>query len=108
MDVLVSYPFDKQALSMEPEDFIRDILVEKLDAKVIAVGSDFRFGHNRRGDVRLLEEKASQYGYELMVFDKVAMEGDIVSSTRIRSELSEGNMELAAELLGASYSIRGK
>lgn len=108
MDVLVSYPFDRVSLSMEPENFVRDILVEKLDAKVIVVGSDFRFGHNRRGDVRLLEELSLKYGYQLQVFEKVTMEGDIVSSTRIRSELSKGNMELAARLLGEPYSITGE
>ena len=108
MDVLVSYPFDKASLSMEPEDFVRDILIEKLDAKVIVVGSDFRFGHNRRGDVKLLEELSLKYGYQLQVFEKVTMEGDIVSSTRIRSELSKGKMELAARLLGEPYSITGE
>lgn len=108
MDVLVSYPFSKESLSMEPEDFIREILAEKLDAKLIAVGSDFRFGHNRRGDVALLEEKAEEYGYYLQVFDKVALEGGIVSSTRIRKEIARGEMESAARLLGAPYSILGK
>lgn len=108
MEVLVSYPFDRVSLSMEPEDFIRDILVKKLDAKVVSVGSDFRFGHNRRGDVELLREKAAEYGYRLEVFEKVALEGDIVSSTRIRKELSKGNMELCARLLGKPYSITGE
>lgn len=108
MDVLVSYPFDRVSLSMEPENFVRDILVEKLDARVIVVGSDFRFGHNRRGDVRLLEELSLKYGYQLQVFEKVTMEGDIVSSTRIRNELSKGNMELAARLLGEPYNITGE
>lgn len=108
MDVLVSYPFDKAAFSMEPEDFVRDILIEKLGTRVIAVGSDFRFGHNRRGDVGLLEELSLIYGYQLQVFEKVTMEGEIVSSTRIRYELSHGNMELAARLLGGPYSITGE
>lgn len=108
MDVLVSYPFDRSSLSMEPEDFIRNILVEKLDAKVICVGSDFRFGHNRRGDAELLKKLSSVYGYQLQVFEKVEMEGSAVSSTRIREELSRGNMELAARLLGEPYSITGE
>lgn len=108
IDVLVSYPFDKLSLSMEPEDFIREILVKKLDAKVIAVGSDFRFGHKRKGNTALLEAKAGEYGYQVKVFEKVALEGDIVSSTRIRRELAKGNMELAARLLGAPYSILGE
>lgn len=108
IDVLVSYPFDRLSLSMEPEDFIRDILVKKLDAKAIAVGSDFRFGHNRRGDVALLEAMAKECGYSLSVFEKVALEGEIISSTRIRRELQRGNMELSAKLLGEPYSIIGE
>lgn len=108
MDVLVSYPFDKVSLSMEPEEFIEEILVKKLDAKLIAVGSDFRFGHNRSGDVALLEKMAQKYGYQLEVFEKVTLEGDIVSSTRIREALTEGKMELAARLLGEPYSITGE
>ncbi len=108
MDVLVSYPFDKMSLSMEPEDFIHNILVGKLDAKVIAVGTDFRFGHNRKGNVDFLAKMAEKYGYRLQVFEKVAYKGDIVSSTRIRWELAEGNMQLAAELLGEPYSVWGE
>jgi riboflavin kinase/FMN adenylyltransferase len=108
MDVLVSYPFDRESLSMEPEDFIREILIKKLDAKVISVGSDFHFGHNRGGDVEFLEARAKKYGYQLEVFEKLTSDGEIISSTRIRAALAEGNMEEASKLLGAPYSITGE
>ena len=108
IDVLVSYPFSKEMLSMEPEQFIKEILVEKLDAKVIVIGEDFRFGHKRRGDAALLREFASQYGYEVQVFEKVRIEGEIVSSTNVRKAVQEGNMGVVQQMLGEPYSITGE
>lgn len=108
MDVLVSYPFSKETLSMEPEDFIKDILVDKLDAKVVVVGANFRFGHNRRGDAELLKQYALKYGYEVQVFDRFKVEEERVSSTWIRKCIAEGNVEYVQTLLGEPYSISGE
>lgn len=108
VDVFVSYPFSKETASMEAVDFIREVLVEKLDAKVIVVGSDFRFGHERKGDVALLKELAGQYGYQLIIFDKVKVDNHIVSSTLIRNELLHGNIPKVNQLLGEPFSIVGE
>lgn len=108
MDVLVSYPFTEETKSIEPEDFIRDILVEKLGTKLIVVGKDFRFGHNRRGDIHLLKELESKYGYRLIACDKQRLHHTIISSTIIRKQLAEGDMEAANAMLGQPYSIYGK
>jgi riboflavin kinase / FMN adenylyltransferase len=108
LDVLVSYPFTNKTASMEPEKFIKNILVGKLDAKRIVVGRDFRFGYKRRGDVALLEEMAKQYGYKLVVFDKVKIDHTIVSSSSIREELAKGNMEKTNRMLGQPYGIIGE
>ena len=108
MDVLVSYPFSKETLSMEPEDFIKDILVDKLDAKVVVVGANFRFGHNRRGDAELLKQYALKYGYEVQVFDRFKVEEERVSSTWIRKCIAEGNVDYVQTLLGEPYSISGE
>lgn len=107
-DVLVSYPFTKETASMEPEDFIKEVLVEKLDAKVIVVGADFCFGHKRRGNVDLLREKSKEYGYELIVFDKMKIEDQVISSSYIRSKIAEGDMEQVTKLLGRPFSIIGE
>lgn len=107
LDVLVSYPFTKETASMEPEDFIKEVLINKLDAKIIVVGSDFRFGKNRRGDTDLLKQWASHYGYELYVIDKMLSDDKEIGSSYIRSELKKGDMELVHELLGNPYSIMG-
>lgn len=108
IDVLVSYPFSRETLSMEPEQFIEEILIGKLDAKVIAVGENFRFGHERKGDVELLRKYASKYGYELHVFARFKVDGERVSSTWIRECIAEGNMEYIQNLLGQPYSIKGE
>lgn len=107
LDAMVSYPFTEDTASMRAKEFIKEILVDKMDAKIIAVGSDFRFGFNREGDVSLLKELAAQYGYELKVFEKVTFQDEIVSSSRIREEIEKANMELVTTLLGQPYSIIG-
>ena len=108
MDVLVSYPFTEETSNLEPEDFIRDILKDKLDARIIVVGKDFRFGHNRSGDIHLLKELECKYDYQLIACDKRKWHHTIISSSAIRKELSEGNMEVANAMLGKPYSIHGK
>lgn len=107
LDVLVSYPFTKETASMEPEDFIKEVLIHKLDAKMIVVGSDYRFGRERRGDINLLKEYAAIYGYELCIMDKILSADREIGSSYIRNELKKGNMELVNELLGNPYSIMG-
>lgn len=108
IDVLISYPFTQETRSMEPEDFIEQVLVERLDAKVIVVGKDFRFGYKRRGDVAMLQEKAEQYGYQVIAMEKTASKNEIIGSTAIRQYLKAGDMEAANALLGHPYSIRGE
>lgn len=107
VDTLISYPFNKETASMEPERFIRDILAERLGAKVIVVGKDFCFGHNRKGNTDLLKSLGKKYGYETAVFEKVMLDGCPVSSSRIRDSLKKGDMDQANRMLGRPYSIKG-
>lgn len=108
LDVLVSYPFTEETRSIEPEAFIKDILIDKLDAKVIVVGNDFRFGYKRKGDVKLLREMEKVYGYKLIACEKKKNKDGIISSSAIRNELKEGNIEAANAMLGQPYSITGE
>lgn len=105
VDTLVSFPFTKKTAAMEPEDFIKKILVEKTDAKIIVVGKDFHFGNKRKGNVALLKKLAPEYGYEVVDLEKIATDNEIVSSTRIRKEIKKGNMEKVTELLETPYAI---
>jgi riboflavin kinase / FMN adenylyltransferase len=108
IDALVSYPFTEETRTMDPEDFIKEILVEKLDAKVIVVGDDYRFGYQRRGDVKMLKEYEETYGYKVIETERIKWKNEIISSSAIRSALKEGNMEAANTMLGHPYTIRGE
>lgn len=108
LDVLISYPFNKDVASITAYDFVKDILVGQLGAKKIVVGQDFHFGHNREGNVELLEKMSSEFDFEIIVHDDLEHNGRRVSSTYIKEALAEGNMELANHLLGTPYTIFGK
>lgn len=106
LDYLIRCPFTPEIMHMEPEDFV-EWIVAHLNVKSIVIGTDCRFGHDRRGDHRLLQQLAGRYGYELCVVEKLQFEGRDISSTFIREEITKGNMEIAMQLLGHAYSIDG-
>ena len=108
VDTLISYPFTMETAGMPAETFIKEVLVKKLDAKVIVVGKDFHFGYQRKGNVSLLKKYEKQYGYKVVAIDKLAEEQKVVSSTRIRAEIRNGNMEKVTKLLGTPYAVTGE
>lgn len=100
-------PFE-QIRQMEPEVFARDVLVERLQARLVAVGADFRFGRDRAGDVDTLRRVGEAHGYEVMAVDLVDDSGHApISSTRIRTLLADGEVESAATLLGHPFELCG-
>lgn len=105
IDVLISYPFTAETRSMEPEDFIKNILVDQLDVKVIIVGKDFRFGYKRRGDVDLLKQYATTYGYQVLDCDKMELKEEVISSSLVRKAIKQGDIAVANEMLGYPYHI---
>ena len=106
LDVEVEYPFTTELMNMEPDDFIKDILVDKLKAKVLVVGTDYCFGKNRSGNVEFLIKNAARYGYETIVVEKEKFQGKDISSTYVREELKMGHMETVNVLLNRPYSIK--
>ena len=104
-----------EARSKEPaEEFVHEDLVNCLNAKVIVVGSDFHFGHQRRGNVELLARMGADLGFEVAPVDLVGPDGqpavseaDRVSSTRIRGLLRDGDLDGANALLGRHHEVRG-
>ena len=97
--------FDASLAKLSAEEFIDRILVRNLKVGWILVGDDFRFGHDRVGDLPLLREKAATFSVEAM--PTVAIDGERASSTAVRSALALGNVEHAAKLLGRPYIISG-
>jgi riboflavin kinase/FMN adenylyltransferase len=101
-------PFDRAFAKIGPEKFITDILVKKLDVKAIFVGEDFRFGKDRGGDAALFERLGPACGYEMHAVPALKQGGKVISSTRIRELISQGQLNKAAQLLGREVSVSGK
>lgn len=107
IDVLIECPFVPELSMLEPEIFIEKILVQRLHVKYIAVGSDFRFGYQRKGDCALLKKLSRQFGYEVEVVEKETFDDQVISSTYIRQLLNLGKMEMVQALLGYPYYVSG-
>lgn len=108
VDYLIEFPFNKEIADMEPETYICDVLVHKMNAKVIVAGTDVSFGKKGAGDYRLLCDKAALYGYQVELIDKVEYEKREISSTYVRDEVKLGNMELVTNLLGIPFHVAGE
>jgi len=108
LDYMVDYPFTRETINTSADEFIEKIIHGKLGAKKLVVGTDFRFGKNRLGDVELLKRKSKNYHYELKVIEKKKMYGEIISSTRIRALIKRGDIKMANELLGRAFSFSGE
>jgi riboflavin kinase/FMN adenylyltransferase len=105
MTVVLS--FDHNLSQITAEEFIRTIIVQKLKAKKVIVGDNFRFGKDRDGDVAKLHELASRYGFSIQSIPPVTDQGSVVSSSLIRKLLQKGEIEKANMLLGRPYEIEG-
>ena len=108
IDILAECPFTEELMHMEPEDFVKEYLVERLHAAYLAVGPDFCFGHNRKGNPELLQKLGEQYGFQVEIVEKEKDGARDISSTYVREELEKGNMEKVNELLGYPYVTRGE
>lgn len=100
--------FNAAMAAMPAEAFVRAALVDKLRAREVWVGPDFRFGHRRGGDVALLERLGEGLGFRTQALPLVAAEGERVSSTAVRAALAAADFARAAALLGRPYAIPGR
>ena len=107
MYALIDCPFVPEISGMDPATFIDRILVGRLHAEYIAVGTDFRFGHNRAGDAKFLQTYGQTRGIRVDIIKKECWQGREISSTYVREALGNGQMELAEHLLGRPYSVSG-
>ncbi len=105
VEELVVVPFDREFSSISAEAFVAKVLVERLGAKTVSVGENFRFGANARGDPAMLRA-AEQF--ETRVVRLVEVEGETVSSTRIRALVAAGDVEGAMRCMGAPFMLEGE
>ncbi|MFF2850524.1 bifunctional riboflavin kinase/FAD synthetase [Streptomyces sp. NPDC058001] len=111
VDALLILPFTTEFSQLSPADFVVKVLVDKLHAKAVVEGPNFRFGHRAAGNVTLLAELGADYDFEVDVIDLVvrgeAGGGEPFSSTLTRRLVAEGDVEGAAEILGRPHRVEG-
>lgn len=108
VEILVRVPFTREFAATEAADFVKEVLVRRLNAAFVVSGEDFRFGAGRKGGRELLAEMSASCGYEYESVPRLSCRDLPVSSTRIRALLAEGSMEEASECLGAPYTVEGE
>ncbi|WP_026498094.1 riboflavin biosynthesis protein RibF [Butyrivibrio sp. WCD2001] len=107
VDILVEFPMNAETARTAPEDFVRKILHEQMNAAYLAAGDDLSYGYKGRGDFALLNKLAPELGYRTHAIKKLQMFGRNVSSSFIKEEILHAEMERASELLGEYYYVGG-
>lgn len=110
VDATLMLTFDTALATLEPEQFVRSVLIDALGARLVLAGGDFRFGRGHAGDVALLRELGARFGFEVVLIDDVAAEAAAgerrASSTWVRELLDAGRVEEAARVLGRPATVR--
>ena len=107
IDNLVIHPFDKAFSQLTAEDFVKQVLVDKFNIHKIIIGHDHRFGKNRTANIDDLISFGEKYGFEVEQISAEEIQEVAISSTKIRNALLEGNIKLANQYLGYTYTISG-
>jgi len=108
IDVLVCIHFDREFAHTKPDDFIRDVIVDRIGAKEVIVGHNYAFGKGKKGGTALLRRRGRKYGFAFRVIRHARLYGEVASSSRIRSLLGRGRVCESSWLLGRPYMIEGK
>jgi riboflavin kinase / FMN adenylyltransferase len=105
---LIVFPFTKSFSNLSYSQFVKEILVEKINTYCLVVGYDHRFGKNREGRFEYLQKSAKTYGFKIEKLNPLLMDESHVSSTKIRQTLEEGNITKANKYLGYRFTLHGK
>lgn len=106
-EVLIELEFNQALASKTPEEFVKEILVDTLHAQVVMVGEGFRFGNQGLGDTQTLRDLGGQFGFSVSEIKPVEIDGETVSTTRVRNLLDEGNVSAVTKLLGRVHVAVG-
>jgi len=107
VDFTINIKFNRSFSKISAENFIKKIIYEKINPKQIFVSNNFKFGKNRKGNIKLLRKLSKGYGYNLFKISPCKYEKKLVSSTRIRKSLEKGKIDLANKLLSRIWFIDG-
>jgi len=108
IDHLIKIEFTKKFSQLSSEEFIHNILIDKIGTKLLVIGYDHRFGKNREGSFQYLASNSHKYGFEIEEIPRQDIENIAVSSTKIRNALESGEIKTASEFLGNNYCLTGK
>ncbi len=108
IDELIEFPLSRKRAAMDPVSFVQQILVEELNAGLIVSGTDLTFGDRGRGNAKTMQECAKLFDFSYRMIDKICLEDQEISSTRIREAVKNGEMELAERMLLEPYSVTGE
>ena len=108
VDFVINIKFNKSFSKISAKDFIKIIIYKKMNPQSLSVSNNFRFGRKRKGDVNLLKKFSNNFNYRLLKVNPFKYSGKIVSSTRIRKCLKNGNIEVANKLLSRTWFIDGE
>lgn len=108
VDRLLRVQFNESLRAMSAQQFVDDVFVAGLGVRYVVLGDDFRFGNDREGDLEFIRQQGSRHGYEARPTPTLLIDGERVSSTRIREALENADFAEAELLLGRAYSISGK
>lgn len=108
IDYVLVLPFNRFTAQLSANDFVEQVLANKLSASHVIIGDDFRFGRGRMGDIELLERLGKTHGFRVSALDTYEVQAERVSSTRLRQALASGDQRLAHALLGRAYTMMGR
>ena len=108
VDYVLCVRFDRRFAALTAQAFIRDLLVDRLGVRFLAVGDDFRFGAGRQGDFLLLQKAGAEFGFDITSTQTFCDAGVRVSSTAVRKALADDDLALAQTLLGHPFAISGR
>ena len=108
IDNLIVHPFTKGFSELDSEDYVKNILVDQLKAKIVLIGYDHKFGKNRTADIKNLKEYGIKYNFEVIEIKAEEINDIAISSTKIRNSIEEGDIQLTNSYLGYEFSFFGK
>jgi riboflavin kinase/FMN adenylyltransferase len=107
VDYVIAYPTDEALLALSPDEFFEQIVGDRLAARAMVEGPNFYFGHGRSGNIERLKTLCNKSNIALEIVEPIQIDGEIVSSSRVRKLIAAGRVEDAAHLLTRPYRLRG-
>jgi riboflavin kinase/FMN adenylyltransferase len=107
LEVLIVHPFTPEFGALPARDFVQEYLVRRLGVQEVVIGHDYRFGRRREGNIALLQALGAEFGFPVHVVDAIQIQGQVVSSTLIRTLLQNGRVQEAQTFLGRPYEVTG-